>query len=59
MSYKKNTIVISVPLNEETNQQLHEIAKAMKVKSKTQYASRVLESIIATQYKKIKQEQKP
>ena len=56
--YKKDTIVISVPLDTETNRQLHEIAKVMKQKSKTQYASRVLASMIALQYKRLIQEKK-
>lgn len=58
MAYKKNTVVISVPLDEETNRQLHEIARAMKEKSKTQYASRALASLIALQYKKLVREKK-
>lgn len=58
MAYKKSTVVISVPLDTETNQQLHMIAKAMKEKSKTRYASRILTGMIALEYKKLLREKK-
>ena len=58
MAYKKNTTVVSVPLSNEMNQILRELAILQNEKSKTQLASRILSDAIRLEYKKVKKEQK-
>jgi len=57
MAYKKETVVISVPLDRQTNRMLHEIALKLNEKSKTRYVSRILASVIMLQYKNMKKEE--
>lgn len=49
--YRKQTIVISVPLSIENNQKLYELAAKYAYKSKTQAAKALLERAIENQYK--------
>lgn len=58
MAYKKNTTVVSVPLSNEMNQVLRELAILHNEKSKTQLASRILSDAIRLEYRKAKKEQK-
>ena len=58
MAYKKNTTVVSVPLSNEMNQVLRELAILQNEKSKTQLASRILSDAIRLEYRKVKKEQK-
>ena len=58
MAYKKNTTVVSVPLSNEMNQVLRELAILQNEKSKTQLASRILSDAIRLEDRKVKKEQK-
>ena len=54
VAYKNNTVVISVPLSNESNKKLYAISKIHKIKSKTQYAKILLEKAIEKDYKAAK-----
>ena len=54
MAYKKGKIVISVPVDEATNQLLWELALLTNEKSKTQYASRLLINAVRIEYKRLR-----
>ena len=58
MAYKRNTVVISVPVTTDTNQMLRAIALFQKDKSKTQSASRILSKAIQLEYNKIRKEER-
>lgn len=49
--YKKDTVVISVPISLESNRKLYELAVANAYKSKTQLAKRLLEQAIDATYR--------
>ena len=46
MSYKKEMVVISVPISIENNSKLYELSIITKSKSKTKYASNILSDAI-------------
>lgn len=48
--YKKDTIVISVPISLENNEKLYQLAAKMAYKNKTQLARKFLEQAINAQY---------
>lgn len=52
MSYKKQIVVISVPISIENNSKLYELSIITKSKSKTKYASNILSAAILKEYKK-------
>lgn len=56
MAYRQNTVVISVPLKEDENRMLREIALFRNEKSKTQTASHILAKAIRLEYGKLKKE---
>ena len=58
MAYKKNTIVISVPVESEINQILREIALLCQEKSKTKMASRILSDAVRLEYNRIRKQKK-
>lgn len=49
--YKKDTVVISVPISLESNRKLYELAVANAYKSKTQLAKKLLEQAIEATYR--------
>lgn len=49
--YRKDTVVISVPISLESNRKLYELAVANAYKSKTQLAKRLLEQAIDAIYR--------
>lgn len=50
MAYKKNTMVISVPINIETNDKLKFICGEIHGKSKTKLAGKILEEYVNKWY---------
>lgn len=58
MAYKQNIIVISVPVEQEINMMLREIALFRQEKSKTQTANRILSKAIRAEYNKIRKEKR-
>ena len=57
MAYKRSTVVISVPVELDTNQMLRAIALFHNEKSKTQAASRILSKAIRLEYNRIRKEE--
>jgi len=57
MAYKKNIVVISVPIDIDSNRMLREIALFNREKSKTQTASRILTKAIRLEYSRTRKEQ--
>lgn len=49
--YKKDTVVVSVPISIENNQKLYELAAKAAYKNKTQLARKFLEDAIIASYK--------
>lgn len=49
--YRKDIVVISVPLSLENNRKLYELAVANAYKSKTQLAKKLLEQAIEAAYR--------
>lgn len=49
--YRKDTVVISVPISLESNRKLYELAVANAYKSKTQLAKRLLEQAVDAIYR--------
>jgi hypothetical protein len=58
MAYKKNTIVISVPVEPEINQILREITLLNQNKSKTKTASQILSDAVRLEYNRIRKQKK-
>lgn len=50
MAYKKNTMVISVPINIKTNDKLKYICEEVGGKSKTKLAGKILEEYVNNWY---------
>ena len=53
MAYKSNTVVISIPISEENNEKLKELANHLNIKSKTKLASTYIREAIERDYKKL------
>lgn len=58
MAYKKDTVVISVPVTHEVNQMLREIVLLNGYKSKTQYAGLLLSKSVEARYRQLQRERK-
>lgn len=54
MAYKKNTVVISVPVDADVNTMLREIVLFRGGKSKTQMASQMLTKAVRLEYDKLR-----
>lgn len=58
MAYRKGKVVISVPVDIQTNDMLRELALLTGQKSKTRYAANMLTKAIAVEYKQLQKEKK-
>ena len=58
MAYKKGKVVISVPVDIQTNDMLRELALLTGQNSKTRYAANILTKAIAVEYKQLQKEKK-